>query len=149
MDSEMSSDFKLDLVEKLFAIDTEPKTPFTTQVISLKVTEHFAVFKSIFPYWDHLIGPFSAFKPMGDLDLEMLAPYIPMDDDFQLRSLTSEEPLSCGPVKPLKSSPVHITQDVSSFPSSPFSGSDSRTASPTPPEPVSGPHPATIITKKR
>lgn len=32
MDSEMSSDFKLDLVEKLFAIDTEPKTPFNTQV---------------------------------------------------------------------------------------------------------------------
>lgn len=29
----MSSDFKLDLVEKLFAIDTEPKTPFNTQVI--------------------------------------------------------------------------------------------------------------------
>lgn len=29
----MSSDFKLDLVEKLFAIDTEPKTPFTTQVM--------------------------------------------------------------------------------------------------------------------
>lgn len=33
MDSEMSSDFKLDLVEKLFAIDTEPKNPFTTQVM--------------------------------------------------------------------------------------------------------------------
>lgn len=29
----MNSDFKLDLVEKLFAIDTEPKTPFNTQVI--------------------------------------------------------------------------------------------------------------------
>lgn len=34
MDSDMNSDFKLDLVEKLFAIDTEPKTPFTTQVIT-------------------------------------------------------------------------------------------------------------------
>uniref|UniRef100_A0AAQ4QXP6 Hypoxia-inducible factor 1-alpha n=1 Tax=Gasterosteus aculeatus aculeatus TaxID=481459 RepID=A0AAQ4QXP6_GASAC len=34
MDSEMSSDFKLDLVERLFAIDTETKTPFTTQVIT-------------------------------------------------------------------------------------------------------------------
>lgn len=85
---------------------------------------------------------------MEDSDLEMLAPYIPMDDDFQLRSLTLEEPLSCGPVKSLKSSPVHITQDVSSYPSSPFSGSDSRTASPAPPEPVSGPHPATIIAKR-
>ncbi len=30
MDSDMNSDFKLDLVEKLFAIDTEPKTPFAT-----------------------------------------------------------------------------------------------------------------------
>lgn len=33
MDSEMNTDFKLDLVERLFAIDPEPKTPFTTQVI--------------------------------------------------------------------------------------------------------------------
>ncbi|KAK6304496.1 hypothetical protein J4Q44_G00250820 [Coregonus suidteri] len=54
---------KLDLVERLFAIDTEPKTPFTSQA-------------------------------MEDLDLEMLAPYIPMDDDFQLRTLSPEEPLS-------------------------------------------------------
>lgn len=33
----MSSDFKLDLVEKLFTIDTEPKTPITTQVITTQV----------------------------------------------------------------------------------------------------------------
>ncbi|XP_070775961.1 hypoxia inducible factor 1 subunit alpha a isoform X2 [Enoplosus armatus] len=103
MDSDMSSDFKLDLVEKLFAIDTEPKTPFTTQA-------------------------------MEDLDLEMLAPYIPMDDDFQLRGLTPEEPLSCGPVKSLQSSPVHVTQDIHSYPGSPFSSPASRTASPAPPE---------------
>lgn len=32
MDSDISSEFKLDLVEKLFAIDTEAKTPFTSQV---------------------------------------------------------------------------------------------------------------------
>lgn len=38
MDSDMSSDFKLDLVEKLFTIDTEPKTPLSTQVIILKCT---------------------------------------------------------------------------------------------------------------
>lgn len=37
METDMSSDFKLDLVEKLFAIDTEPKTPFTTQVTILSV----------------------------------------------------------------------------------------------------------------
>uniref|UniRef100_A0A7N6B3U3 Hypoxia-inducible factor 1-alpha n=1 Tax=Anabas testudineus TaxID=64144 RepID=A0A7N6B3U3_ANATE len=117
MDSDMSSDFKLDLVEKLFAIDTEPKTPFTSQA-------------------------------MEDLDLEMLAPYIPMDDDFQLRSLTPEEPVSCGSVKSLDSSPVHVTQDLTSYPSSPFSTPGSRTASPAPPEPVNAPHLATIIAKK-
>lgn len=32
VDSDISSEFKLDLVEKLFAIDTEAKTPFTNQV---------------------------------------------------------------------------------------------------------------------
>ncbi|KAI4804723.1 hypothetical protein KUCAC02_026340 [Chaenocephalus aceratus] len=86
MDSEMKSDSKLDFVEKLFAIDTDPKNLFTTQA-------------------------------MEDLDLEMLAPYIPMDDDFQLRSLTPEEPLSCGP-------------DIHSYPFSPVSAPSSRTASP-------------------
>ncbi|XP_031703013.1 hypoxia inducible factor 1 subunit alpha a [Anarrhichthys ocellatus] len=114
MDSEMSSDFKLDLVEKLFAIDTEPKAPFTTQA-------------------------------MEDLDLEMLAPYIPMDDDFQLRSLTPEESLSCGSVQSLQNSPVHMTQDIHSYPSSPFSAPGSRTASPAP---LTAPHPATIVAKR-
>ncbi|XP_054469698.1 hypoxia inducible factor 1 subunit alpha a [Anoplopoma fimbria] len=113
MDSEMSSDFKLDLVEKLFAIDTEPKAPFTKQA-------------------------------MEDLDLEMLAPYIPMDDDFQLRSLTPEESLTCGPVKSPQSSPIHVTQDSHSYPSSPFSAPVSRTASPAP---LTTPHLATIIAK--
>ena len=32
VDSDINSAFKLDLVGKLFAIDTEPKTPFTAQV---------------------------------------------------------------------------------------------------------------------
>uniref|UniRef100_A0AAQ5XNR4 Hypoxia-inducible factor 1-alpha n=1 Tax=Amphiprion ocellaris TaxID=80972 RepID=A0AAQ5XNR4_AMPOC len=109
MDSEMNSDFKLDLVEKLFAIDTEPKTPFNTQT-------------------------------MEDLDLEMLAPYIPMDDDFQLRSQTPEEPLSCGPIKSLGSSPLHVSQDIRTFPGSPFSTPGSRTASPAPPDLQNAPH---------
>ncbi|XP_019940496.1 hypoxia inducible factor 1 subunit alpha a [Paralichthys olivaceus] len=117
MDSDMSSDFKLDLVERLFAIDTEPKTPFNTQA-------------------------------MEDLDLEMLAPYIPMDDDFQLRSLTPEEPLTCGQVKSLKSSPVQVTPEVDSYPSSPFSEVGSSTASPAPLERVSAAHLATIIAKR-
>uniref|UniRef100_A0AAQ4RRM6 Hypoxia-inducible factor 1-alpha n=1 Tax=Gasterosteus aculeatus aculeatus TaxID=481459 RepID=A0AAQ4RRM6_GASAC len=114
MDSEMSSDFKLDLVERLFAIDTETKTPFTTQA-------------------------------MEDLDLEMLAPYIPMDDDFQLRSLTPEESLSSGSVKSLQGSPVHVAQDIHSYPSSPFSAPGSRTASPAP---LQAPQPATIAPDK-
>lgn len=84
---------------------------------------------------------------MEDLDLEMLAPYIPMDDDFQLRSLTPEEPLSCGSVKSLESSPVHVTQDLNSYPSSPFSTPGSHTTSPAPPEPVNA-HLASIIAKK-
>ncbi|XP_032355420.1 hypoxia inducible factor 1 subunit alpha a [Etheostoma spectabile] len=114
MDSEMSSDFKLDLVEKLFAIDTEPKTPFNTQA-------------------------------MEDLDLEMLAPYIPMDDDFQLRSLSPEELLSGGPVKSLESSPVHVTQDIHSYPSSPFNAPGSHTASPAP---LNAPNPAIVVAKR-
>ncbi|XP_072222111.1 hypoxia inducible factor 1 subunit alpha a [Leuresthes tenuis] len=117
MDSDMNSDFKLDLVEKLFAIDTESKTPFNTQ-------------------------------SMEDLDLEMLAPYIPMDDDFQLRSVTPEEPLSCGPVKSLESSLVGLTQDTCSYPSSSFSAPGSCTASPAPPELVTAP-PLVTLTAER
>ncbi|XP_061468380.1 hypoxia-inducible factor 1-alpha isoform X2 [Rhineura floridana] len=59
--NEMASEFKLELVEKLFAIDPESKNPFSMQET--------------------------------DLDLEMLAPYIPMDDDFQLRSFDQLSPL--------------------------------------------------------
>lgn len=126
-DSDISSEFKLDLVEKLFAIDTEAKTPFTSE-------------------------------DMEDLDLEMLAPYIPMDDDFQLRIPSPLDPLPSGshsvlamnslfqplptpespasvsssPVKQEPSSrvpsPLHLLQEVCSAPVSPFSGS--RDASP-------------------
>ncbi|XP_076024782.1 hypoxia-inducible factor 1-alpha-like isoform X1 [Genypterus blacodes] len=79
-----------DLVEKLFAIDTQHRTPVTTQA-------------------------------MEGLDLDMLAPYIPMN--FQLRSLTPEEPMSCGSITSIESSSAHSTQEVhSSYPSSPFSG---------------------------
>uniref|UniRef100_H3DIY3 Hypoxia-inducible factor 1-alpha n=1 Tax=Tetraodon nigroviridis TaxID=99883 RepID=H3DIY3_TETNG len=116
-DSDMSSDFKLDLVEKLFTIDTEPRTPLTTQA-------------------------------MEDLDLEMLAPYIPMDYDFQLRSLSPDEALPSGPADPLHSSSVGLSQEIHSYPSSPFSSAGSRTPSPAPPEPHSTPHLATILTKR-
>ncbi|CAL8272906.1 unnamed protein product [Merluccius merluccius] len=100
--SDMALGTDFDLVEKLFAIDTKPKTPFTMQ-------------------------------PMEDLDLEMLAPYIPMDDDFQLRMLSPDEPIPAEPVKPLESAPLH------SYLSSPSGAPDSRTASPVAPEPVTTP----------
>ncbi|XP_052390779.1 hypoxia-inducible factor 1-alpha isoform X2 [Carassius gibelio] len=133
VDSDISSEFKLDLVEKLFAIDTEAKTPFSSQAVE-------------------------------DLDLEMLAPYIPMDDDFQLHIPSKLDPLPSGPhsvsamsslFQPLPSptspasssssvvkqepssqapSPLHLLQEVCSAPVSPFSGSRdvSPARSPTP-----------------
>lgn len=82
---------------------------------------------------------------MEDLDLEMLAPYIPMDDDFQLRCLTPEEPVTCGPVKALESSPVLVKLEGQSYPNALFSPPGSRTASPPPPEPVSVPPLATLV----
>lgn len=137
MDSDMGSEFKLDLVEKLFAIDTEPKTPFTTQVnMSADVLGFYCIYCLNVKTWNNNRSSESLKCPPlckgVDLDLEMLAPYIPMDDDYQLRSLTPEEPLSCGSVKSIESSPVHNTHD--SYPSSPFSAPGSRTASPAPPE---------------
>nr|ALL26126.1 hypoxia inducible factor 1 alpha*5 [Fundulus grandis]ALL26127.1 hypoxia inducible factor 1 alpha*6 [Fundulus grandis] len=117
MDTEMSSDYKLDLVEKLFAIDPEPKTPFNTEA-------------------------------MEDSELEMFAPYISMDDDFQLPGLAPEEPLSCGPVRPLESPPGLVTLDVQSYPGSPFSAAESCASSPAPPEPVCSPPPPTAAAKR-
>ncbi|RVE57229.1 hypothetical protein OJAV_G00214360 [Oryzias javanicus] len=100
MDSEENPEFKLDLVEKMFAIDTESKTPFNTQ----------------------------------DLDLEMLAPYISMDDDFQLPCVTVVEPQPSGPVKPLKPSPVCVTKDALSHPTPQLSPLSGCAASPGPPD---------------
>lgn len=142
MDSEMNSDFKLDLVERLFAIDPEPKTPFTTQVV---MPEEFC-FLPVYKLAVGLRGRkeivttvlFSS-QEMEDTDLEMLAPYISMDDDFQLRSLAPDEPLPCRPASSVDASAVCVTvEEVRSSPSS-------RTASPAPPEPVNTPHLVTII----
>ncbi|XP_053553268.1 hypoxia-inducible factor 1-alpha [Bombina bombina] len=133
VDHDIAGEFKMDLVEKLFAIDTEAKAPFSTQET--------------------------------DLDLEMLAPYIPMDDDFQLRSFdqlasleTESEnaqtmgsmsnlfqpsqappasdfmPLITETMSDAKSiivqSPLHMMKEVISAPASPFNGNRSRTSSP-------------------
>ncbi|XP_040267119.1 hypoxia-inducible factor 1-alpha [Bufo bufo] len=133
VDDEIAREFKMDLVEKLFAMDTESKTAFSTQET--------------------------------DLDLEMLAPYIPMDDDFQLRTfdqLSSLESESAHPqplghiaslfqptstpittdLKPISTeamsdpktiivhSPSQVMKEVPSAPPSPYSGNRSRTSSP-------------------
>ncbi|XP_077180033.1 hypoxia-inducible factor 1-alpha isoform X2 [Paroedura picta] len=133
VDNEMASEFKLELVEKLFAIDPDSKSPFSMQET--------------------------------DLDLEMLAPYIPMDDDFQLRSFDQLSPLesssaSAPPntasallfqpatipsvardeLKPTPTKrtddpktlvgPGQIAADKASRPASPYAESPSRTASP-------------------
>ncbi|KAJ8288966.1 hypothetical protein COCON_G00016250 [Conger conger] len=103
VDSDIGGEFKLDLVEKLFAIDTEPKTPFTTQTMQDQ-----------------------------DLDLEMLAPYIPMDDDFQLRTLSPVEAPRPSPAKPSPArapAALHL-HELCTSPSSPFS----QSASPAPSE---------------
>ncbi|KAF6130396.1 hypoxia inducible factor 1 subunit alpha [Phyllostomus discolor] len=144
VDSDMVNEFKLELVEKLFAEDTEAKNPFSTQDT--------------------------------DLDLEMLAPYIPMDDDFQLRSFDQLSPLESSSTSPQSTStitgfqatqmqeptltttttaattdelktltkdgmedikiliaspsPTHIPKETTSTTTSPYSDTQSRTASP-------------------
>ncbi|KAJ6658032.1 hypothetical protein lerEdw1_001691, partial [Lerista edwardsae] len=135
VDNEIAGEFKLELVEKLFAIDPDLKKPFSMQET--------------------------------DLDLEMLAPYIPMDDDFQLRSFDQLSPLESSsasspsnmasvsgfqptlmlstatvsdqtkptPAKQEEDSktpvaPVHISIEAGSTPASPHAETPSRTSSP-------------------
>ncbi|XP_054827036.1 hypoxia-inducible factor 1-alpha isoform X2 [Eublepharis macularius] len=133
VDHGIGGEFKLELVEKLFAIDPDSKNPFSMQGT--------------------------------DLDLEMLAPYIPMDDDFQLRSFDQLSPLESSSasspssvasvavfqpalvpsaateeIKPLSTkqiddlkpliAPVQITIENTSPPASPYVENPSRTASP-------------------
>lgn len=80
-------------------------------------------------------------------DLDMLAPYIPMDDDFQLRTLAPEcKPMPRVPVKPPESYPLH------SFLSLPSGRPGSRTASPPPapagPGQVTAPLAALLLSKR-
>lgn len=138
VESDIDNELKPDWVEKLFAIDTEAKNPFSAQV--------------------------------EGLDLEMLAPYISMDDDYQLRSFDQLPPLESDTVDQntvgsvttvfqptlaltctneqvilvtpeVKStvsmsvpssppSPIHVIREISSAPPSPYSGNRSRTSSP-------------------
>uniref|UniRef100_A0A8C5MUU9 Hypoxia-inducible factor 1-alpha n=1 Tax=Leptobrachium leishanense TaxID=445787 RepID=A0A8C5MUU9_9ANUR len=132
VEHDISTEFKMDLVEKLFAIDTEAKAPFSTQET--------------------------------DLELEMLAPYIPMDGDFQLRTfdqlssldadstipqpmgsmtnlfqqsqtiVSDFNPLTAETISDLKTaiiqSPARTMKDAASAPASPFKESRSLTSSP-------------------
>ncbi|XP_076127892.1 hypoxia inducible factor 1 subunit alpha b [Alosa pseudoharengus] len=112
VDPDIGAEFSMDMVEKLFAIDTEARTPFSTQ-------------------------------DMCDLDLEMRAPYIPMDDDFQLRIPSPLETLPVGNLpmadmssifQPLPSDTSSDTSSLSASPSSSSSPSHSTcsTAAPSP-----------------
>lgn len=82
-------------------------------------------------------------QEMEDTDLEMLAPYISMDDDFQLRSLAPDEPLPCVPASSADGPALCVT--TADVRSSPLSSPGSPTASPSPPELVNTPHLVTII----
>ncbi|XP_062378121.1 hypoxia-inducible factor 1-alpha-like isoform X2 [Sardina pilchardus] len=105
--SDLSTDFKTDLVERLFSMEMGADTPFVTQ-------------------------------SMDDLDLEMLAPYIPMDDDFQLRTLSPTNSLSLSPLKLQSQAPTPPpSQQASTSPSEmPLAGIVSQMDAPKTPTPL-------------
>ncbi|KAM4903743.1 endothelial PAS domain-containing protein 1 isoform 1-T1 [Sylvia borin] len=77
--SSVDEDFKIEVIEKLFAMDTESKSQCTNQT------------------------------DFNELDLETLAPYIPMDgEDFQLSPICQEE-------SPLSESAQNTQQSLSSM----------------------------------
>uniref|UniRef100_A0A671LRP6 Hypoxia-inducible factor 1-alpha n=1 Tax=Sinocyclocheilus anshuiensis TaxID=1608454 RepID=A0A671LRP6_9TELE len=53
------------------------------------------------------------------LDLEMLAPYIPMDDDFQLRTVSPAESMCSSPGSVLELTPSSSTQTAPALPAAP------------------------------
>uniref|UniRef100_A0A8C1T5G4 Hypoxia-inducible factor 1-alpha n=1 Tax=Cyprinus carpio TaxID=7962 RepID=A0A8C1T5G4_CYPCA len=81
---------KPDQVEKLFSMDIESKTSFNTQVDDL------------------------------GLDLEMLAPYIHMEDDFQLRTVSPAESMCSSPGSALELTPSSSTQTAPALPAAPL-----------------------------
>lgn len=81
--SSLENHLKIEVIEKLFAMDTEAKDPCSTQT------------------------------DFNDLDLETLAPYIPMDgEDFQLSPICPEEPLMAESPQP---NPQHCFSTMSSI----------------------------------
>lgn len=85
--SSVESDLKVELTEKLFALDTEGNS-----------------------------SPANTEGDLSDLDLETLAPYIPMDgEDFQLNPIIPDsEPLEGGPVGSMGSN-SNLSQTHQSF----------------------------------
>ncbi|XP_035519566.1 endothelial PAS domain-containing protein 1b [Morone saxatilis] len=85
--SSVESDLKVELTEKLFALDTEGNS-----------------------------SPANTERDLSDLDLETLAPYIPMDgEDFQLNPIIPEsEPLELGQAGSMGSN-SSLTQKPQSF----------------------------------
>lgn len=81
----MDADLRVELTEKLFTLDTEgDNSPVNAEVSSLPLLQHVAL---RFPQTVPLLSQMN----LSDLDLETLAPYIPMDgEDFQLNPI---EPL--------------------------------------------------------
>ncbi|XP_016084863.1 hypoxia-inducible factor 1-alpha-like isoform X1 [Sinocyclocheilus grahami] len=54
------------------------------------------------------------------LDLELLAPYIPMDDDFQLRTVSPAESMCSSPGSVLELTPSSSTQTAPALPAAPL-----------------------------
>uniref|UniRef100_A0A3B4X866 Endothelial PAS domain protein 1b n=1 Tax=Seriola lalandi dorsalis TaxID=1841481 RepID=A0A3B4X866_SERLL len=109
--SSVESDLKVELTEKLFALDTEGNSP----------------------------------TDLSDLDLETLAPYIPMDgEDFQLNPIITEsEPLEGGPAGSMgSSSSLPQTRQASHQSSSNIAGLFQPLSSPPQPQGHYQPQPA-------
>ncbi|XP_015218279.2 endothelial PAS domain-containing protein 1 [Lepisosteus oculatus] len=119
--SPMDNELKVELTERLFALDTDPKSPYTTQ------------------------------SEVSDLDLETLAPYIPMDgEDFQLNPICQDElPLpdsSPSSTHHSFSNIANLFQPLSSPPPGQFCSAEKRNSSSTSPDPRPAlPYPATTV----
>uniref|UniRef100_A0A8C1J0F0 Hypoxia-inducible factor 1-alpha n=1 Tax=Cyprinus carpio TaxID=7962 RepID=A0A8C1J0F0_CYPCA len=94
VDTELSDQLKPDQVEKLFSMDIESKTSFNTQVQDDHINQH---------------------------NLKhMLAPYIHMEDDFQLRTVSPAESMCSSPGSALELTPSSSTQTAPALPAAPL-----------------------------
>uniref|UniRef100_A0A8C2FQJ1 Hypoxia-inducible factor 1-alpha n=1 Tax=Cyprinus carpio TaxID=7962 RepID=A0A8C2FQJ1_CYPCA len=94
VDTVLSDQLKPDQVEKLFSMDIESKTSFNTQVQDDHINQH---------------------------NLKhMLAPYIHMEDDFQLRTVSPAESMCSSPGSALELTPSSSTQTAPALPAAPL-----------------------------